>query len=176
MKRVAKFEKVNFEQFKTDWLKFFDKNDPTSSSSSESVMRELYDKIELPVRASGGSGGYDLYSPLSFRLDPGDDIMIPTGIRIQIDEGWCFVIIPRSGIGNKYYVRIAGTVGLIDNDYYYSKENTGHCYIKIRNEGDKTLYVSRGDRICQGVFLEFGITYDDDVTAVRDGGFGSSGK
>ena len=49
-------------------------------------------------------------------------------------------------------------------------------FVKIRNEGDKDVVVEKYDRICQMIFVPFGITEDDDTSAERTGGLGSSGK
>ena len=84
--------------------------------------------------------------------------------------------VPRSGLGFKYYTRLANTVGIIDASYYDNESNEGHMWVKIRNEGDKDVVVEKFDRICQMIFVPFGITEDDEVTAERTGGFGSSGK
>ena len=106
-------------------------------------------------------------------LAPGETIKIPTGIRVRIDEGWVLKIYPRSGLGFKYRVQLNNTVGIIDSDYYYST-NEGHIFIKMTNAGDKTLSLNAGDGFAQGIFIEYGITEDDDVDTIRDGGFGST--
>ena len=68
------------------------------------------------------------------------------------------------------------TVGIIDSDYYNS-DNEGHIFCKITNDTneDKTVSVNKGTGFCQGIFVEYGITFDDDVTDERNGGFGSTG-
>ncbi len=174
MKRVGKFEKVSFKQFKKDWLKAYDKNDKASSIVAESVIQQIYDKITLPVRATVGSAGYDFVSPLSFKLEPREEILIPTGIRCQMEEDWMLMMSPRSSLGFKYKLMFCNTTGIIDASYYHA-ENEGHIYAKLVNFGDYDVYVSAGDRFCQGVFLQYGITYDDDVVAKRIGGLGCSG-
>ena len=67
------------------------------------------------------------------------------------------------------------TVGLIDADYQNS-DNEGHIFVKLTNCGNKTVEVKAGDRIVQGVFVQYGITADDKVNDERNGGFGSTGK
>ena len=108
------------------------------------------------------------------------------------DRGRVLLIVPRSGLGFRYGIRLSNTVGVIDADYYYS-DNEGHIMIKITNnsalgsvqkctpdEGEqeisgKVLHISAGQAFAQGVFLPFGITTDDDVENERNGGFGSTG-
>lgn len=172
MIRVGKFEKVSFEQFLGAMHEFYPNAD---SSEFESGVRAVYDNIVLPKRGTSGSAGYDFKSPVPFELAPGASIKIPSGVRVRIEEGWWLACLPRSGMGFKYKARLANTVGVIDSDYYGSS-NEGHIFIKLCNEGDKTITVNAGDGIIQTIFLPYGITYDDDVTAVRDGGFGSTGR
>ena len=76
MKRIAQFEKVSYEQFASDW---------TDTFGSGYNIEEIYNTIKLPKRATTGSAGYDFYTPLKFKLAPGETIKIPTGIRVKID-------------------------------------------------------------------------------------------
>ena len=163
MERISKFEKVSERQY-------------TEAVSSQADIYVSYDALKLPQRATVGSAGYDFYSTVGFTLKPGESIRIPTGIRARISEGWVLMIYPRSGLGFKYRLRLDNTVGIIDSDYYYS-DNEGHIYIKITNcSDDKTVNVNTGEAFAQGVFIPFGITEDDDVSALRNGGFGSTDK
>lgn len=132
------------------------------------------DKIKLPHRSTVGSAAYDFYSPISFELKPGENIVIKTGIRCCIDPGWVLLICPRSSMGFKYSVSLVNTLAVIDSDYYYS-DNEGHIMIKLHNGGDKSMFVNEGDRFCQGMLVPFGITYDDDADGIRNGGMGSTG-
>ncbi len=166
MKRIAKFEKVSLEQFTKD----FDIN-------TGMFPEEIYDGIKLPKRATKGSAGYDFYAPFDIVLKPGETIKIPTGIRSGMEEGWVLKIYPRSGLGFKYRLQLNNTVGIIDSDYYFS-DNEGHIMIKITNDSNegKTVEVKKGDGFAQGIFVEYGITFDDDVSEERNGGFGSTTK
>ena len=157
MKRIAKFEKVSLNEF------------------VKAEKQENYDNIKLPKRATSGSAGYDFFALNDFTLAPNETIKIATGVRAYIEEGWVLKIYPRSGLGFKYRLRLDNTVGIIDSDYYFA-ENEGHIFIKLTNCGDKTLTVEKGNAFAQGVFLEYGITADDDATEERTGGFGSTDK
>lgn len=168
MQRIAKFEKVSFEQFESDWIDTFGEG---------SDAKEAYNSVKLPKRATTGSAGYDFYTPLSFELKAGETVKIPTGIRVKIDDGWVLKLYPRSGLGFKFRLQMNNTVGIIDSDYYFS-DNEGHIFCKITNDSneDKTVSLKSGDGFCQGIFVEYGITVDDDVNEVRNGGFGSTSK
>lgn len=169
MKRIAKFEKVSSKQFVDSWVDTF--------NTSEEEALAIYNDIMLPKRATMGSAGYDFFAPVDFTLKPNETIKIPTGIRASIHEGWVLSIYPRSGLGFKYRMQLNNTVGIIDSDYYYS-DNEGHIFVKITNASNenKVLEVKKGNGFAQGIFTEFGIVEDDDVSEVRNGGFGSTTK
>lgn len=169
MKRIAQFEKVSFAQFFESWADDF--------GGTEEEIREIYDSIKTPRRATSGSAGYDIFSPVDFTIAPGESLKIPTGIRCKIDEGWVLKIYPRSGLGFKFRLQLNNTVGIIDSDYYYS-DNEGHIFIKVMNDTNenKTVGLKAGNGFAQGIFIEYGITVDDDVTDVRNGGLGSTTK
>ena len=168
MQKIAKFEKVSFGQFCEGWNNCF-------GETAEAEIKMIYDQIKLPQRATTGSAGYDFYSTLDFELAPNQTIMIPTGIRAEIDDGWVLCIYPRSGLGFKYRLQLNNTVGIIDSDYYGS-DNEGHIFVKLTNDTnmDKTVSLKRGDGFAQGIFMPFGITVDDAAGGKRNGGFGST--
>ena len=169
MKRVAKFEKVSWEQFLEDW------RDTFGNEQEQAKIQGIYDRIRLPRRATAGSAGYDFFLTLPIVLRPGESIKVPTGIRARMDVNWVLQIYPRSGLGFKYRLQMNNTGGIIDSDYFYS-DNEGHIFIKILNDSreEKTLELAEGMAFAQGIFMEYGITEDDDVTESRNGGFGST--
>ena len=169
MNRVARFEKVSKEEFVAAWIDTF--------SGTEEEAVSVYEELKLPKRATMGSAGYDFYSPLAFRLAPGETIKVPTGIRAWMREDYVLMVFPRSGLGFKYRLQLNNTVGIIDSDYYGS-DNEGHIFIKITNDSneEKVLELSKGSGFAQGIFLPFGITEEDEVTEIRNGGFGSTTK
>ena len=168
MQRVAKFEKVSFEQFKKDWSDTFYVTDG---------IEKIYEDIKLPKRATAGSAGYDFYAPMAFELKPGETIKIPTGIRAVIDENWVLKIYSRSSLGFKYRLWLDNLTGIIDSDYSNS-DNEGHIFIKVTNNSleDKIVRINRGDKFAQGIFVQYGTVIDDDVVEERIGGFGSTNK
>ncbi len=167
MERIAKFEKVSFERFSEDMGQLL-------PPLPESTVKKIYDGIKLPERATSGSAGYDFFLPCGISLGAGEGMTIPTGIRARINDGWVLNIYPRSGLGFKFRMRLDNTVGIIDADYYYSG-NEGHIMIKFTNCGEKPFSLEAGKGFAQGIFLPFGITEDDNASAVRNGGFGSTG-
>jgi dUTP pyrophosphatase len=168
MKKTAKFEKVSLSQFTEAWRKQF---------GTDEGAQAAWEAISMPRRATRGSAGYDFCLPFDLKLKPNETAKIPTGIRAKIAEGWVLMIYPRSGLGFKYRMQLNNTVGVIDSDYYYS-DNEGHIFIKITNDTNesKTISLKAGDGFAQGIFMEFGITEDDETDGVRNGGFGSTSK
>ena len=171
MQKIAKFEKVSWEQFYKDWTDTF----PSIGTPDEAKIKQIYYGIDMPKRATKGSAGYDFFSPIGFTLSPGETIKIPTGIRCEMNEDWVLMCFPRSGLGFKYRMKLDNSVGIIDSDYAFS-DNEGHIFIKLINEGNKKLEVFEGNGFAQGIFLQYGITEDDNCDGIRNGGFGSTTK
>ena len=137
-KRIAKFEKVSFTQFEEGWTDTF-------GEVSKEKLREIYESIRLPRRAT------------------------------KMEEEWVLKCYPRSGLGFKYRLQLNNTVGIIDSDYYYS-DNEGHIFAKLTNDTNegKTVEIPAGTGFMQGIFVEYGITVDDEAEGIRNGGFGST--
>ena len=160
---IARFEKVSKEQFSKD------------TSDLLNLSNFDYDAIKIPVRATEGSAGYDFVCPFDLTIKPGEMIKVPTGIRCFIEKNYVLQIYPRSSIGIKHQVCLANTVGIIDSDYY-NAENEGHIITALVNRGDKDFVINKGDRIVQGIFVEYHTADEETVTTKRTGGFGSSNK
>ena len=124
MRRIAKFHKVSEEQFQKDWIDTF---------GEQKTVKEIYQDIKLPRRATAGSAGYDFFAPIDIALKPGETIKVPTGIRVEMEQDWVLKCYPRSGLGFKYRLQLNNTVGIIDSDYFYS-DNEGHMFAKITND------------------------------------------
>ena len=168
MKRIAKFHKVSKERFEAVWMNAFE-------GVSADQAEKIYEGIRLPRRATAGSAGYDFFSPADFTIKPGETIKIPTGIRVEMDQEQVLKCYPRSGLGFKFRLQLNNTVGIIDSDYFYS-DNEGHIFAKITNDSNegKTVNIQAGTGFMQGIFVEYGITVDDEATGIRNGGFGST--
>ena len=170
MRRIAKFHKVSPEQFAGDWKDTF-------PAAGEAEIQDVYEKLKLPVRATAGSAGYDFFAPVDITMKPGETVKIPTGIRVEMEQDWVLKCYPRSGLGFKFRLQLNNTVGIIDSDYFYS-DNEGHIFAKITNDSNegKTVSIQAGTGFMQGIFVEYGITVDDEVEEIRNGGFGSTTK
>lgn len=166
---TAKFYKVSYEQFEKAMLEDF--------SLTKQEIQNIYEGLRLPKRATKGSAGYDFYTPVDIHLKPGETTKVPTGIRCEMNPRWVLMIYPRSGLGFKFRLQLNNTVGVIDSDYFYS-DNEGHIFIKMTNDSneEKVVDVKVGQGFAQGIFMQYGITEDDNVTEERNGGFGSTTK
>lgn len=167
------FEIVSFDQFKNDMIAAFDEYDNSEDSIEE--LKSLYNEINTPSRSTKHSAGYDFKSPFYFYLNPGESIMIPTGIRAYMPSDMVLMIFPRSGLGTKYRMALANTVGIVDSDYFCA-DNEGHIHLKMVNNGDKQVMVNQGQAFAQGIFTQYFTVDGDNADGVRSGGFGSTDK
>ncbi|CAM5209569.1 dUTP diphosphatase [Alishewanella longhuensis] len=135
-------------------------------------------EFPLPAYATPGSAGLDLRACIesSLVLNPGQTVLIPTGMAIYIgDANLCATILPRSGLGHKHGIVLGNLVGLIDSDYQ------GPLMVSMWNRGTEPFTIEPGDRIAQLVFMpviqaEFNLVESFDTTERGEGGFGHSGK
>lgn len=168
--KIAMFRKVSFEQYYKDYVKCF-------GAANKELVKYVYDRIKLPKRATSGSGAYDFYAPETMFLKTNGNKTIPTGICAVIQEGWALLLLPRSGHGFKYGISLGNSVGLIDSDFSGS-DNEGHIHVKLLNDSciAQDMDIPAGEAMCQGIFVPYGLTLDDNATAKRNGGFGSTSK
>ncbi len=169
MPKVARFYKVSDKRFIEDWCAL--------TRCPYVDAQAIYERIQIPTRATAGSAGYDFYAPEAFSLVPNETISIPTGIRAEIAYGWVLQLYPRSSLGFMYRLQMDNTVGIIDSDYC-TADNEGHIFIKMTNCGHegRKMQIAAGERFAQGIFVPFGITEDDEANIKREGGVGSTGK
>lgn len=176
---MNKFEKVSSPTFLQGMIKCFYNNNFVDLSNNEAVtVKEDYEEIKIPKRATKFSAGYDFFAPFGFILKPGETITIPTGIKCHLEEDKFLAIVPRSGLGFKYKLRLDNTLGVVDADFYNNESNEGHIFIKISNENNenKELKVNKGEAFAQGIILSYFLAEEEEITTERKGGFGSTTK
>ena len=155
---MRKFEKISALKFKKD------------------ILDGKYEDLVLPRRSTRNSAGYDFISVIDINLKPGERKIIPTGIKVIMNENEFLALYIRSSLGFKYNMRMFNQVGIIDADYYGNSDNEGHIYVCLENEGKEEINIKKGDRFVQGIFTPFLITDDDTATETRLGGIGSTNK
>ncbi|MCK0149985.1 dUTP diphosphatase [Marivita sp. S6314] len=134
--------------------------------------------LGLPSYASAGAAGADLRANFPDRgavvLEPGARMLVPTGLRLAIPEGYEVQVRPRSGLALKHGITLPNSPGTIDSDY------RGSLGVIVMNTGAERFEISHGDRIAQmivapvvrGAFVEVAAL---DETDRGTGGFGSTG-
>lgn len=119
-------EDMELSDSKKDFLKFIFATFVNSMEDSKMVSRRVIsipvevcrEGAKLPTYATDGSGAMDIYSPEEYVIGPGESVMIPIGIKVDIPIGYGLLIQPRSGLSRKSKIRIPNTPGLIDSDYH----------------------------------------------------------
>lgn len=156
-----KFEKISKERFLKD----------------TNLTEEHYEKYQIPTRSTKHSAGYDFMLLEDTTLEPNEIKLIPTGIKADMNDDEVLMIYIRSSLGFKYNIRMCNQTGIIDKDYYNNKDNEGHIFVKLQNEGTETKTFKQGENIVQGIFMKY-LTTDDEpeITNQRQGGIGSTNK
>lgn len=133
-----------------------------------------YPDAQLPERATKGSAGYDFFVAEDTIIGPGEIVLVPTGVKAQIDEGYWLELAVRSSTPRKLGLILANGIGIVDSDYYNNPDNEGHIMFQVYNITNKTVTLGKGNRIGQGVFVPYSLTDDDNIERIRTGGFGST--
>lgn len=169
MNCIAQFEKISYLQFYKDWTEIL------GNFISEEFVERIYNNIKLPKRTTKDFAVYDFYSPLDINLSPKETLIIPTGIRCKMNEGWILQLYPKSRLGYKYQFQLDNTMNIIDRDYYFSK-NEGHILVKITNNSNnsKIIIIHMRQKMLEGIFLSYGITINDNENKKRNTDFDST--
>ena len=133
-----------------------------------------YPDVNLPVRSTIGSAGYDFECAENTTIHPHAIVLIPTGIKCQIDDDYYLQLALRSSTPKKRGLMLANGIGIIDSDYYNNPDNEGHIMFQVYNFTDTTVNILKGERIGQGMFMKYFKTDDDVASGIRTGGFGST--
>ena len=102
--------------------------------------------------------------------------LIPTGIKCYLPHGYYLQLSVRSSLPLKHWLIMANGIGVIDADYYNNPDNEGHIYFQLINLGQYPIIIKKGDCFGQGIILPYNVTNEDNTTAARVGGFGSTGS
>jgi len=141
-------------------------------------VKKLRKNAILPLHGSANAAGHDLYACLEYNdieIWSGRTIKVPTGIAVEIPEGYFGAIFARSGLATKEGLRPANCVGVIDSDY------RGEVIVALHNDSETYKVIHNGERIAQLVIMpyisaEFAECDDLEETDRGDGGFGSTGS
>ena len=133
---------------------------------------------ELPAYQTAGAAGVDLRANLPegvIRLAPLERTLVPTGLYLEIPDGYEAQVRPRSGLSIKHGITVINAPGTIDCDY------RGEVKVPIVNLSNKTFEITHGDRIAQMVFARYEQATFEEVSVLSEtergaGGFGSTGN
>jgi dUTP diphosphatase len=132
--------------------------------------------LPLPSHGSLGSAGFDLRAALDEEvvIRPGERLLVPTGLVLEIPAGWEGQVRPRSGLALRYGIGVVNAPGTIDSDY------RGEVAVILINLGEAPFSLNRGDRIAQLVFARVETVEWEEAEMLREsgrggGGFGSTG-
>lgn len=140
----------------------------------EVAVRRLRDEAVLPVQAYPGDAGLDLVACEGARLSSGQRVVVPTGIAVEIPEGYAGLVLPRSGLAARHGITVVNSPGLVDSGY------RGEIRIVLLNtDPNAEFVVEPGMRIAQLVVAPVAsvqlVEVDELATSERGArGFGSS--
>lgn len=137
---------------------------------------KLCENARIPTYGSVSAAGADLYACIEqpVTIAPGQTLLVPTGLSMEIEEGFAGFIYARSGLATKRGLAPANKVGVIDSDY------RGQVMVSLHNHSDKEQTVEPGERVAQIVFApvyqaQFILADTLEQTERGSGGFGSTG-
>jgi dUTP pyrophosphatase len=139
------------------------------------IDKRLYG-FGLPDYATKGAAAIDLRAmfeeKLRLEINPGQTVLIPTGIAINMPENMAALLLPRSGLGHNHGIILGNTVGLVDEDY------NKQVFVSCWNRSNEPFVINLGDRIAQMMFVPVIKPTFEIVDGFDDngrGGFGHSG-
>lgn len=140
-------------------------------------VRLLRPNAALPVRATDSAAGADLRAALDGEVTvaSGETVFVPTGISLELPEGYAGFVFARSGLSCKCGLAPANKVGVIDADY------RGEVLVALLNHGREPVTLAPGERIAQLVVMPVACTVFVEAETLSDtargnGGFGSTGR
>lgn len=172
----------------------------------EKVSRWADSDINMPVRKTAHSAGYDFeavkdiliepyqhlsniimnssaYEPKTLseisnitKLNMAKPTLVSTGMKCKLADNEYLELSIRSSSPLKYWLILANGVGIIDADYYNNSDNEGEIFFQIINLSPFPIIIQKGEIIGQGIIKEYKLTEDDCATGLREGGFGSTNE
>lgn len=130
--------------------------------------------IEIPVRATEASAGYDFAVAKDTLIKAGEIVKVPTGIKACFPKDEFLMLVARSSLPIKKTLMLPNGVGIIDADYYGNEINEGHILVLLYNFGKTDILLKKGEKIAQGIFINYQKTKENTNFKLRTGGFGSS--
>lgn len=133
--------------------------------------------IQLPKRGDSRSAGYDFYAPCDITLQPNEKVLLFSDVKAYMQDDEVLMLYVRSSIGIKKGLVLSNGTGIIDSSYYNNPSNDGNIGIALHNTTDKVVELKQGERVIQGIFMNYLVADEDYVIHEnRVGGIGSSNR
>ena len=130
----------------------------------------------LPIRGTERSAGYDMRLKEQMTIQPHGTGFQWLDVKCQLARDEVLLLFVRSSIGNKHHLMLTNSTGVIDSDYYGNQTNDGNIGIGLYNYGNQAVTLEAGERVVQGVVVQYKVAEDDTATGNRNGGYGSTGR
>lgn len=144
----------------------------------EKVSR-IKEDIKLPRRSTKLSAGYDFIAIEDIEIKPYEEVReqvaIKTGVKVYLEDNKFLMLANRSSNPGKLGLVIPAGVGIIDKDYVDNESNEGEIIFNFYNLSNETVVIKKGDRMGQGIIMDYYTVRDDRATGERTGGHGSTG-
>lgn len=131
----------------------------------------------LPKRGTKHSAGYDFYAAENIvcRAHSISELSF-TNVKAYMPKNEYLAIMIRSSLAIKHGLQVVQGTSIIDSDYYSNFDNDGNIGIAIANNSNVDYTIQKGERFCQGVFMEYKLADNDNTEGTRLGGYGSTGN
>lgn len=156
-----------------DWKQHVKKEQPKRVRGFE--LCKGYEDYQLPLRKTKYSAGYDFYAPCDILIPAhGYSDVIQTGVKAYMKPDEVLLLNVRSSIGIKFGVVLAQCQAVIDADFVDNPENEGNISFKLHNTSDVPVFIKKGDRVLQGIFVKYLVADNCNSDEERKGGIGST--
>lgn len=138
-------------------------------------IKKIRDKAVTPHYEHNGDAGMDLYAVEDATLRPGERKLVPTGLQVEVPEGYEMQVRPKSGLALKHGITVLNTPGTVDSCY------RGEVGVILLNTSDKDYGVKAGEKVAQAVIAMVERAVIEEVEELTPsqrgaGGFGSTGR
>ena len=137
-------------------------------------MRKTNGEIKLPTRGTSKAMAYDFYANDRYVAYPNQIAKIWTDVKAYMGDNEALLLNIRSSMGGKFM--LSSVIGFIDADYYSNDATDGNIGVFLRNITEDIITIEKGDRIAQGMFINYLVADNGNTDTIRVGGIGSTNK
>lgn len=134
-----------------------------------------FEDCKLPVRKTKYSAGYDFFAQCDMVIMPhSTSETVLSGVKAYMPEDEYLAIHIRSSLAFKQGLILVNCTGIVDSDFFDNPDNEGNIGFKFYNTSDNVVYITKGSRIAQGIFMKYLVADNCNSDDVRKGGIGST--